>query len=295
MEIFSLSSLLRPATPIVLMDIGASLLEDPPYQPLIDAGLVSLIGFEPNREECAKLQAKYGAPHRFFPHFIGDGRPATFYETNWFATGSLFKPNKPVLEKFQNLYEMVTPLAEHPVETRALDTIAEIERVDYIKIDVQGSELAVFQGAERLLRDTLVIQTEVEFLELYEKQPLFADVDTHLRSRDFIFTHFIGVGSRAVKPAILNQGPYSGNQHLWADVLYLKNWFDPTALSADQLTKLAIIMHDIYKLYDFCYNFLVALDTRSGTNHAPRYVETWVQLRQSLTGAGAAAPPAAGR
>lgn len=270
---FLLSSLVRPTSKIVVMDIGASLLETPPYQPLLYTGLVKLIGFEPNDAECEKLRLHHGEPHQFFPYFIGDGRPATFHETNWFATGSLYKPNKPLLEIFQNLYELVTPVSEHSIATKALDDIPEIDSVDYLKIDVQGAELAVFKGAEKLLDTTLVIQTEVEFLELYENQPLFADVDTHLRSRGFSLVKFLGFGTRSIKPAIINNNINVGNQLLWADALYMRNWIDTSTFSPDQLIKLAIIANDIYGLLDFSFYMLNQLDARMGSNYAQTYVE----------------------
>lgn len=288
--VFSLSSLVKPEHPLVIVDIGASLDGLPPYQPLIDAGLAHLIGFEPDAKECDKLQAKYGNPHRIFPYFIGDGRPATFHETNVFATGSLYKPNKPVLERFQNLYELVTPVGEHRVETHALDSIPDISHIDYLKIDVQGAELSVFRGAERLLKTVLLIQTEVEFLELYTGQPLFADVDTYLRSQGFMLVRILTLGSRAVKPTVLHNNVNIGSQHLWADVLYMREWLDPAAFTADDLLKLALVSHDIYHLYDFSHHFLRVLDRRTGTDYAQRYSTPWKNQQAKPAGASPPAP-----
>lgn len=284
---FSLSTFIRPETRITILDIGASLTEAPPYEHLIHSGLVRVIGFEPNREECDRLNARYGSPHAFFPYFIGDGNPGVFHETNWFATGSLFKPNQPVLEKFISLYELVTPVAQHPVETKRLDDIAEIDDADYIKIDVQGAELLVFQGAERLLDKVMLLQCEVEFVELYERQPLFADVDTYLRGRNFMFMKFDYFGSRCIKPMMMNNNPYQGTHSLWADAIYTKNWIDTTSYTTDKLIKLAILMHDIYNTADLAYYLLQHVDARQGTTYAPQY-------QQLLATAAAAAPRAQG-
>jgi hypothetical protein len=107
---------------INILDIGAALNERPPYQSLVDAGRARILGFEPNREECERLNQCYGEPHRFFPYFVGDGRSAIFHETNWVLTGSLYEPNSPLLEKFQNLAELVTPVGKHPVALPDLTT-----------------------------------------------------------------------------------------------------------------------------------------------------------------------------
>ena len=59
---------------IEILDIGAALAESPSYQGLVDAGRARITGFEPNQAECEKLNQLYGGTHRFFPHFVGDGR-----------------------------------------------------------------------------------------------------------------------------------------------------------------------------------------------------------------------------
>lgn len=86
------------------------------------------------------------------------------------------------MRTIENLAEVVTPVAVHPVDTTRLDDIAEIGDIDLIKIDVQGSELAVFKNASLALSSALLIQTKVEFVELYRGQPMFADVDSFLRA-----------------------------------------------------------------------------------------------------------------
>ncbi|MBK8162145.1 MAG: FkbM family methyltransferase [Gammaproteobacteria bacterium] len=270
---FSLSELIQPETRITILDVGASLTEKPPYAHLIESGLVRVIGFEPNEEQCEKLRNSYGKPHEFFPYFIGDGNPAVFWETNWFATGSLFKPNKPMLEKFQNLYELVTPVAQHNIQTKRLDDIPEIDDVDYIKIDVQGAELMVFKGGEKLLEKVLFIHSEAEFHQLYEDQPLFADLDIYLRGRNFMFGKFVGFGTRCIKPTLVNSNPNLGTHILWCDALYLKNWLDPSVFSNDKLIKYAIIGHDMYDYADLSYYLLKHLDERKGTNYARDYYQ----------------------
>ena len=134
---------------INILERRSGIVEPPPYQSLVDVGRARILGFEPNREACEHLHRQYGSPHRFFPFFVGDGRPAMFHETNWVLTGSLYEPNSQLLEKFQNLAEVVTPVAVHAVNTIRLDDIVEIDDIDFIKIDVQGSELAVFKNGAR--------------------------------------------------------------------------------------------------------------------------------------------------
>lgn len=259
---------------ITILDVGAALSERPPYQSLVDAGRARIIGFEPNARECERLNREYGKPHRFFPYFVGDGAPAVFHETNWALTGSLFEANTPLLEKFQNLAEVVTPVAKHAVDTKRIDDIAEIADVDFIKIDVQGGELAVFRNALRPLSRTLLVQTEVEFVELYRGQPMFADVDIFLRGNGFQFHSFNGFGGRAFKPLIANNdvnAPF--RQFLWSDALYVRDWMRLEELDESKLRKYAVLAHDLLQSYDLAHLVLVALDHRIGGSLASTYLK----------------------
>lgn len=258
---------------INILDIGAALNEQPPYQSLVDAGRAKIIGFEPNLEECERLKQCYGEPHCFFPYFVGDGRSAIFHETNWVLTGSLYEPNSPLLEKFQNLAELVTPVGKHPVNTTRLDDIDEISDVDFVKIDVQGSELAVFQNGLRALSGTLLIQTEVEFVELYKGQPMFADVDSFLRGAGFQFHAFNGFGSRTFKPLVVNGDINQGvRQALWSDALYVRDWMSLDVLDATKLKKYAVLAHDLLQSYDLAHLVLLTLDKKTGGSFAARYL-----------------------
>lgn len=269
---WSLLGILPPGDLITVLDIGAALNERPPYQWLVDAGRARIIGFEPDPGECETLRRQYGEPHRFYAHFVGDGRPAVFHETNWTLTGSLYEPNTPLLEKFHNLAELTTPVAQHPVATTRIDDIAGIDDVDLIKIDVQGSELAVFQNALGPLSRTLLIQTEVEFVELYRGQPMFADVDRFLRGNGFQFHNFAGFGGRAFKP-LATSVSREFRQFLWADAIYVRDWMRLEELDEIKLRKYAVLAHDLLRSHDLAHLVLAALDQKTGGSLAPAYLE----------------------
>jgi FkbM family methyltransferase len=256
-----------------VLDVGAALIEQPPYQKLIDAKRCRVIGFEPNSVECERLNQMYGVPHRFFPYFIGDGKPGTFYETSWAPTCSLFEPNTPLLQCFPSIESAVRVVAQHPVDTVRLDDFDSINDIDFIKIDIQGGELAVFQNATRLLQSVTIIQTEVNFVELYKKQPLFAEVDLFLRQQGFRLHRFDGIHSRAFGPLVVNNDPNQGlGQALWADAFYVRDWLRLDLLAPDKLKKLAILLHDICKSCDLVHLVLQAYDRKVGSAIANAYL-----------------------
>jgi len=259
---------------INILDVGAALTEKPPYQSLVDAGRGRIFGFEPDKQACEQLNHKYGNSHRFFPYFVGDGQPATFHETNWAPTGSLYEPNTPLLERFQNLAEVTTLVATHAVNTTRLDDIAEIVDIDFIKIDAQGSELSIFQNAARALSSTVLIQTEVLFVELYRGQAMFADVDTFLRANGFQFHTLNGFAGRVFKPLLLNGDVNSAlRQALWSDALYVRDWMHLGDLSETKLRNYAILAHDVVRSYDLAHLVLSELDNKTGKGFAADYLK----------------------
>ncbi|MCQ8102831.1 FkbM family methyltransferase [Methylomonas sp. SURF-2] len=269
----------RAPLTINIADIGASshgqLTE--PYAPLMQAGVASVVGFEPDPHAHKQLCDMYGenAAYRYLPYFVGKGGDATFYETNWFMTGSLYKPNKPLLDAFFQLSDVVQCIAEHPVTTVRLDDIDDLGNVDLIKIDVQGGELDVFMGGKQVLSKALAIWTEVEFVELYQGQPLFAEVDQFLRSQGFMFHCFTGIVPRSFKPLILKDNPYAGiKQAIWSDAIYIRDFQKLHDLDTTQLRKLAVILDSVVHSPDFCLMVLKEIDRRENMQLAEAYLKT---------------------
>ncbi len=269
---------LLPLTSLVsIVDIGAMALgsETEPYRPLIRAGKARVVGFEPNEAECAKLNQGTGG--KYYPYFIGDGSTRTFHETNMAMTGSLYAPNTPLLAKFTNLAELVTPKMQHPgIVTRRLDDLGDLDGlsdIDLIKIDVQGAELDVFQGAARALSTALMIITEVEFVELYVGQPLFGDVDGFLRKNGYQFHTFMGFGQRFFKPLSARGNPSAGlRQILWSDAVFVRDFMQFEKLADEKLLKLAILLDTVLQSVDLAALALREYDRRNGSSYADSYV-----------------------
>jgi FkbM family methyltransferase len=60
----------------------------------------------------------------------------------------------------------------------------------YLKVDTQGYELPVLEGAPRTLDQVVALQTEVSFAELYKGQALAAEVVNFLERRGFALFGF---------------------------------------------------------------------------------------------------------
>jgi FkbM family methyltransferase len=230
-----------------ILEIGSLPSEESPepFHSLIHSFPGSRINaFEVDAELCKTLNSK--AISGFVHHPIALGRreeERPFYITNHPMCCSLYKPNEKLLERFNNM-EMSMLKAVSTIKTVSLDYFTaknNIGPVDFIKIDIQGAELDVFRGGVTTLRDVVAIVTEVEFIHLYENQPLFGDVSAFLAEQGLSFNKFLEVGGRALKPTILDNNPNLPGQFMWSDSLFLKDPMHLDTISSDQLLKQAVL------------------------------------------------------
>lgn len=274
---FSLLELLpEPPPPIHIVDVGALSYgeEHEPWQPLLGRAPLKIVGFEPDMAELERLRAAYGPARTYLPYVVGDGSRRTFHLCADTATSSLYPPNTPLLERFNNLENLCRVTARIEVDTVRLDDVEEAWGADFLKLDVQGAEADVLRGAPRLLAQTVAVQTEVEFVPLYRDQPLFADVDALLRAHGFLFHRFAGAAGRAFRPVVINRDlNQGGGQFLWADAIYVKSFMELDRLPAEKLLKLAIILHELFGSYDFCALVLRHRDAAAGDRLGEAYLE----------------------
>jgi FkbM family methyltransferase len=270
----SFRSLIGEAVRIKVVDIGANPIDgQPPYAGLLRAGDADVVGFEPNKEALAKLNAAKGAHETYLPHAVGDGGRHTLHCCQAPGMTSLLKPNPDVLGLFHGFPDWSRVVATEEVDTVKLDDIPETAGVDLLKMDIQGAELMVLRNAKKRLKDALIIQAEVEFLPMYVDQPLFGDIDVFLRKNKFAFHRFFPVVSRTIKPMMVNNDMYAGfSQILWADAIYVRDFTQPGKLTARQLMAMAGILHDCYQSYDLALHLLQEFDKKTGKSVAPGYL-----------------------
>ena len=136
---------------------------------------------------------------------------ATFFVNTFSQTNSLLRPRHGAGQ-----YLVDTAGVDVRQETRVpvltLDRYCaehSIERIDFLKLDTQGYELRVLDGAAALVSRQAIplIYLEVGFVTLYEGQPLFPEVYQYLFDRGYrlvwlyessFHTHFYTIGANAL-------------------------------------------------------------------------------------------------
>ncbi len=265
--------------PLKIVDVGALPIQGvpEPYEKLLTRGYATFIGFEAGAAGCKALTEKHGPPHRFLPFIIGDGTNAVFHRNKEVMTSSLFKPNMNLISYFAGLENLVAPESSQPVQTYTLDDVIDWDELDFLQMDIQGGELSVLEGCGRLLPNTLVVQAEVEFVEIYHDQPLFADIDQHLRKAGFQFHTFLGFGQRPYKTGGAIEGSITKTrQVLWSDAVYVPDATTLSDQSTERLLKLAAILHDIYTSVDLVLHILAIVAGRGSPDPQERFVKALI-------------------
>jgi len=275
-DFFCISEIIPQIQPLCIIDIGAMAIEGIPahYARLTDIGLAKVIGFEASTEECAKLNAVADPNHSYFPYAIYDGSDQTLHITDKPESSSLLEPNTAFIEAFYGLPFWLKVVRREPIKTTKLDDIRELRNVvcDYLKLDIQGAELVALRNAEKILKDTLIIHTEVEFAPLYRGQPLFAEIDQYLRAKGFVFHMFVDLCGGTYAPSEKKCSPcLEINQVLWGDAVYIRDFREFDKLPPDRLLKLAAILHEVYRSSDLCYMILDVHDRLTGESLANVY------------------------
>lgn len=270
--------------PIRCVDVGALGLKDAedPWMKLAENGCAEIIGFEPIAEECERLNNSAELPNsvRYLPYAIGDGKTHTLNITNVPMTSSIYEPDSATLDLFPELGELTQVVKQETTSTKRLDDMPELGRIDFIKMDIQGAELLALENAVETLKHTSVVQCEVEFVELYKGQPLFADVDRFLRSQGFCFLQFTYTMGRPFIPLVVNDNPNQAIcQTLWGDAVYVKDFRARHLLDARALKSAAFVLHEFYQGYDLANLFLQELDRRQDTTLSSDYLAQFLGVQ----------------
>jgi FkbM family methyltransferase len=260
----SLAQLLAPARPTAIVDIGANPVDgDPPYKRMLAAGLCDVVGFEPQAEALARLQAMAGPHERYLPLIVGDGTERTLHLCGLEGMTSLLVPDPAHLALF-NLFPTWGEVKNSlPVITHRLDDIAEIAHMDFLKMDIQGSERDVLVHGRNKLRQTVAIQTEISFITLYEGQPTLGEMDAMMRQLGFLPHCFAELKVWPLAPTVVSGQPNKGlRQLLEADLVYVRDFTRAGNMTAEQWKHLALIAHHCYGSVDLaarCLNMLAEL------------------------------------
>ncbi|MEZ5559131.1 MAG: FkbM family methyltransferase [Pseudomonadales bacterium] len=262
-----------------LLDIGARYGLQEPWQRWHEQ--ITPVLVEPEEAEYRRLKARY--EHVFNVALADAEGTRPLYIAEGAGKSSLYRPNMAFLGQFPKP-ERFRTVATQDVVTTTLDTLyarGELPRIDAVKVDVQGAELDILRGGQRLLSDQLLaLQVEICFDELYEGYPHFCAVDGFVRGLGLHLHDLSKRHWRYARGADLD----AKGRLIFGDALYFASLERILSLPEpeDSVLRAAFIAM-IYGFADYSMHLLEASELQSGAITAARdYLQRHCRRRLAI-------------
>ena len=223
------------------------------------AQITDVLAFEPDGKECERLRSRYSNSADWKSVTIdctalsNTAGTSILHMTSAPTNSSL----RPVDRRFINRYRMVKfePTGNETVTTTVLDEVLQRhshlpQLGEFMKLDTQGTEYEILQGARRTLSNrTVALLVEVWFCSPYQDQKLFSDLELFLRSLGFSFygttLHYRSRKLLDKRRQVTRERP------LWADAVFLKDPLSNSANLSDRQIRVLFVCSLLLRFYDF--------------------------------------------
>jgi len=228
------------AAPPVLVDVGAAQGIHPRWRPI--AKYAICVAFEADEREIRTVTSEAAGFRRLTTYNCiaaeSSSEAERFHLTASPFCSSRLTPRSEALGRYA-----FAPLfvVERTVELPALDLPAVLadlglERIDWLKLDSQGTDLRLFRSLGDRADDVLVLELEPGIIDAYEGEDMLADVLAYLRGRGFWVSEVTVRGSTRVDSELARRelgarasGFLDACHKLapgWAEIEYLNDFTD---------------------------------------------------------------------
>lgn len=250
--------------PLLCLDVGSRGGVEADLLPI--AAAVDAVGFEPEPEAFAAVAGKPG-PWRSFrqlPHALAGTEGPRVLHVPEAPEGASLLCHDPDLGRLWGKEQYFTIQARHTVQTRTLDAVlAEAGLAGagpaYLKLDVEGAEMEILEGAPQTLAGLLAVKMEVAFIAFRSGQPLAAEILSFMRAKGFVLMdmmapHHWRVQGTVTHPQAARQIiPYSRGQLVQGDYLFFR---DPSAIDDPERRLQAAALAMAYGYFDHALGLL---------------------------------------
>jgi FkbM family methyltransferase len=190
-----------------VIHIGAHLMEE--RNDYISNGLYNTIWVEANPELFSKIEF---INHEFGDELVinntisnEDDKLYRFNVTNNGQSSSILELDKHMIHHPQIHVSEVIEVRSKRMDTLILENNIDIDKYDFLNIDIQGAELLALKGFGNLLDNIKYIYTEINTNSLYKDCALVEEIDNYLGKYGF----------KRVETSM--------TEFEWGDALYIKN------------------------------------------------------------------------
>jgi|JI10StandDraft_1071094.scaffolds.fasta_scaffold90130_2 FkbM family methyltransferase len=202
-------------TPLTVFDVGAHAGDSvASFRELFPRAKIH--AFEPAPENFRRLHARFAASPGINCHPTAVGATTgrvQLHLNNYDATHSVLPLDPVEINRWADSADVTQTGTIEVAQCTIASAAAEhaVAQIDILKMDVQGGEMLVLDGAQSLLATHRIdcIFSEVEFRTLYTGQPLAWDIHRRLAGLGYEFVNF-------ACPKLTDAGCLS-----WADAIYV--------------------------------------------------------------------------
>lgn len=279
---------LTQASPLVLIDVGARGELDPPWG-LLDEASLQLVGFEPDTEECKRLNALSPSNFKYYPNALWDSVTTREVHVAQVAScSSVYPPNQSVLQVFEEDHVACrNTVSKESFECTSLDIFCSQHSIhpDFVKIDTQGSEYEIIRGARGSLQnDVFGVITETWLHEVHKGQALSSKIQLEMNELGFeVFD--INIAAAWNRKGFRLHHLNGKRQIVGLDFLFLKKLENCISWSKEKIIKAAATA-EAYGFADYSFQLIDHAENIDSQTKADLFdlLKNKSRLRSSLLG-----------
>ena len=234
-------------TLITVVDVGARSGSAEELEPL--ASNICFIGFDADSDEVQRLNTQLStyAKSKYVASFVGQKKGRVSFDLHKEAgNSSIYQFSSEYTKWFRR--DKSDPVKQtFLINTDSLDNLIDHD-VDFIKLDTQGTEFEIICGAPRCVGSALMVESELEFIEMYKGQKLAHDVIGMMSDQGFELLYLNRV--------FMNSAQYGGSsrgQLIFGDALFGVSRKRALELSVEKKMKYCALLIN-YGLNDFAFD-----------------------------------------
>ena len=254
--------------PIILADAGARGELHEPWASL-NENVIYVIGFEPDENECNRLNSLRPRNRLYVPKALWSVQSrVNLYSANEPSTSSVHPPNFELIKKYNEKHwkprvtkQVIT------VNCTTLDKVLEDRNLDcdFLKIDTQGAEYEILQGATASLKSKIFgVLVETWTSEVHRGQHLTGDILGMMAGMGFSLFD-INVAAAWQRQTAVTLKMFGKHQIIGLDLLFFKKRVMGGVSRTNQKTKVvkAVAIAEVYGFPDYAIELLSAEIKRS--------------------------------
>lgn len=212
---------------LTLVDVGSAGGLHSRWRPF--RSVLSAILFDPREADAS---GSFGPGQtRTYPVALSDqAGDAVLHITALPNMSSFLQPDPDVFKRYRKKAAHAQVVQSEKVPVDRLDALAAADgfQPNVLKVDTQGSELMVLEGAKESLKSVLLAEIEVSFFQRYVGQPVFADIESWMKQQGFELIELYRLKRyRAVNSLEIYQPLIGGDQRsgrvTYGDAIFMRN------------------------------------------------------------------------